>query len=137
VAVDFSETSRLALEVVLRLIDAAAPLVHVVHAYEIEDDAPEGLRRRHEEDVRARLAKFLAEFEAAGVEWDLVVERGDPRHVILNAQAAHECDLIALGSHGRSGIAHILIGSVAEAIVRVAACDVLVARFPRADFRLP
>jgi nucleotide-binding universal stress UspA family protein len=134
VAVDFSEPSRRALELVLRLMDEAAPLVRVVHACDLEDDAPEPRRR---EDVRASLARFVTEFEAAGVEWELIVKRGDPRQVIVDASAAHECDLIALGSYGRSGFAHILIGSVAEAVARVAACDVLVARFPRADFRVP
>ena len=48
--------------------------------------------------------------------------------MILEVAAERDADLVALGTHGRSGVAHVLLGSVAEAVIRAAGCDVLVAR---------
>jgi universal stress protein A len=57
--------------------------------------------------------------------------------VILDLAAERVCDLVALGTHGRSGLAHVLIGSVAEGVVRTARCDVVVARPLELPFSLP
>lgn len=66
-----------------------------------------------------------------------LLHEGDPRSVILDAVARRGCDLVALGTHGRSGLSHVLLGSVAEAVVRAATCDVLVARPVGLQFKLP
>ena len=57
-----------------------------------------------------------------------MLQEGDARQVILDVAAERAADLVALGTHGRSGVAHVLLGSVAEAVIRAAGCDVLVAR---------
>jgi nucleotide-binding universal stress UspA family protein len=62
---------------------------------------------------------------------------GDARQVILDVAAERNADLVALGTHGRSGVAHVLLGSVAEAVIRAAGCDVLVARAVGLPFKLP
>jgi universal stress protein A len=58
------------------------------------------------------------------------LEEGDPVEEIL--RVAREChsDLIAMGTHGRTGLAHLLLGSVAEQVVRRATCPVLVVKTP-------
>jgi nucleotide-binding universal stress UspA family protein len=56
---------------------------------------------------------------------------------MLAEAVGRRADLIAVGTHGRSGIAHALIGSVAEWVIQTAACDVLVARPARVSFELP
>jgi nucleotide-binding universal stress UspA family protein len=52
----------------------------------------------------------------------------------VDVAVQHDADLLALGTHGRSGLAHALLGSVAEAVIHAASCDVLVARL---RFELP
>ena len=54
-----------------------------------------------------------------------VVKVGDPVSQILDYANTHNVDLIILGTHGRSGLSHLIIGSVAEKVVRIAKCPVL------------
>jgi universal stress protein A len=53
-----------------------------------------------------------------------------PFHEILETAKSQNVDLIVMGTHGRTGLQHILLGSVAEKVVRLAPCPVLVARQP-------
>jgi nucleotide-binding universal stress UspA family protein len=71
------------------------------------------VRMRGVTDVGTRLAE--------GVAW----------HEIVETARSEECDLIVVGTHGRSGIGHVLMGSVAEKVVRKAGCPVLAVRKPR------
>ena len=130
VAVDFSETSRLALDTALRLADPDSATVDVVSAHGGRDDElPLGfVSTAHEQEARAHLEEFLRPFAGVGVSWNTVIERGDPREVILDAAAGRGCDLVVVGARGRSAIHGVLIESVAEAVVRQARCDVLVIR---------
>lgn len=64
-----------------------------------------------------------------GVRASAIVRRGDPAYDIIEESRRH--DLIVMGTRGRSGVAHFLLGSVAEKVVRFAACPVLVVRAPR------
>ena len=134
VAVDFSETSPLVINFALRLIDANTSTIDVLHVLGArEDDLPQDVvAKDYEQEARTRLETFLTAFAGAGVEFKPVIERGDPREVIVDAAATRGCDLIVLGAQGRASLDRFLIGSVAEAIVRTARCDVLVVR-PTAD----
>ncbi|HXZ20805.1 MAG TPA: universal stress protein, partial [Candidatus Acidoferrales bacterium] len=58
------------------------------------------------------------------------LEKGDVRLRIIDAAAEWNADLIVLGSHGRSGIPRLLLGSVAEYVARNASCSVEVVRIP-------
>ena len=51
---------------------------------------------------------------------------GPPARTIVEGATEEHCDLIVMGTHGRHGMAHLLMGSVAERVVRTAACPVLV-----------
>jgi nucleotide-binding universal stress UspA family protein len=93
------------------------PLVRVLHA----DDGRAW-------NVTSEVLRFLEPYQAINVAWDVVDRRGDARAVILEDAAAWKPDLLVLGTHGRSNLTHQLVGSVAEAVVRGARCDVLVAR---------
>lgn len=62
---------------------------------------------------------------------DTVWVDGDPVHEILHAAADNHCDLIVMGTHGRTGISRLVMGSVAERVSRKAPCPVLTARTPR------
>lgn len=127
VAVDMSDSSRLAVELSLRVCGPALDIVDVVHVVERAED---------ELRARAELSEFLSKV-SGDVRWNVILQTGDPRQVILDLARERESDLVALGTKGRTGLAHILVGSIAEGVVRSAPCDVLVARLPRADFRMP
>jgi nucleotide-binding universal stress UspA family protein len=62
---------------------------------------------------------------------------GAPFLEIINAAHGEGADLIVLGTHGRTGLAHVLMGSVAERVVRKAHCPVLTIRHPDRTFKHP
>ena len=66
----------------------------------------------------------------AGVEYR--VQDGDPAIEILGVAREARCDLIVMGTHGRSGLAHLVMGSVAERVVREGPCPVLTIKQSRA-----
>lgn len=68
----------------------------------------------------------------AGIKASGEVIKGDVRDVILELAKEIEADLIVVGSHGRTGLSRMLMGSVAEAVVRYAPCSVEVVRIPKA-----
>ena len=136
VAVDCSDTSRLALELAWRLTDGSVVALDVVHAYEPILEAalenPLETKRRAEAAVEAFLASSPASPPAT-----VALRDGDARHLILDVAAQTGADLLALGTHGRSGLGHVLLGSVAEGVIRGASCDVVVARAIGSSFKLP
>ena len=91
--------------------------------------------RRLEADMLADAEKRMSEFvekkgsSAAVVETRVVV--GEPVYEICQAVGREQADLIIMGSHGRTGLSHVLLGSVAERVIRHASCPVLVARKPK------
>jgi nucleotide-binding universal stress UspA family protein len=143
VAVDMSDSSRRALELALRICDPAVEKIDAVHV--ISPPSPlgvaegadmEGFRLEEEARARTEVSEFLGTIEA-DVQWNVIIKTGDARRGILDEAARANSDLIALGTKGRTGLAHVLVGSVAEGVLRAATCDVLVARLPRVDFSLP
>ncbi|CAN5762338.1 universal stress protein [soil metagenome] len=144
-AVDLSDTARATLELAARVVAPAGRILDVLHVYETpHDQLLRGVAKGSDRAayyrqcrVRARgtVAELIGEAGATPVIRKLVLRRGDPRRAILEAARAQRADLIALGTHGRSGLPHLLLGSVAEAVMHHAACDVLVARAPRPSKR--
>jgi universal stress protein A len=72
----------------------------------------------------------VAMLAARGLDAEKAVRRGDPRTQIIEEATTWRADLIVIGSHGRTGLERILMGSVAEYVVRHAGCSVEVAREP-------
>lgn len=62
---------------------------------------------------------------------------GDPRRLLPSQALRTGAELVALGTHGRAGVAHVLLGSVAERVIMASPCDALVARPARFVFQLP
>jgi nucleotide-binding universal stress UspA family protein len=138
VPTDFSEPSDLALEFAL---DVAARyrapllLLHVVEEPNYATLYPDGyfvdvpdLRDRLIQDANERLAKLVQVCADANVAATARVAVGSPRYQIPLEAAAAKIDLIVIGTHGRTGLGHLLLGSVAELIVRSASCPVLTVR---------
>ena len=135
VATDFDETSREALDVALMLAGSLGASVEVVHAYyrPVRADAvvlAPGLPTRSVSDIlraeaAARMNDFIQPYHGKEMPGSRLVE-GDPRDVLVTM--SENADLLVLGTHGRRGIARALLGSVAEYLVRRAACPVLTLR---------
>ncbi len=131
VPVDFSEDSLVAVNTALE-IAAAASGVHVIHVLpELSPLEPGELWETIDERTRTEHAEKALRERLAGPKYaDLKIEIlfGDPGHSIAKRAAELQADLIVMPSHGRTGLAHLLIGSVAERVVRLAHCPVLVLR---------
>lgn len=61
--------------------------------------------------------------------WRVEVATGAPAETIVRVARQHEADLIVMGTHGRTGLQHVLLGSVAEKVVRLAECPVMTVRY--------
>lgn len=66
-----------------------------------------------------------------------LVEEGNPYPCIIQVAKKQGVDLIVMGTHGRTGLAHALLGSVSEKVVRVAPCPVLTVKHPEHEFVMP
>lgn len=136
VPVDGSPQSHRALEyAVAEHPDASFIVLHVVNpsqmAYATD---PSGMDYWEDwyESAQDRAAEILEEaegvVEAAAASVASAIEVGSPARVIVDYAEEKDADLIVMGSHGRSGVSRILLGSVAETVVRRAPCPVTVVR---------
>jgi nucleotide-binding universal stress UspA family protein len=75
------------------------------------------------EELMERLAKF--ELPDEGITVEFVIADGEPGEEIVRVAKEHHCDLIVMGTHGRTGLSRLLMGSVAERVMRRAPCPVL------------
>jgi len=80
------------------------------------------------QEAERALAKVLPEAEKSGCHVVRVLRMGNPYAEIVQYAEGTETDLIVVGTHGRGAIAHFLLGSVAEKVVRKAHCPVLTVR---------
>ena len=131
--VDFSGTSEHALDFALHLAAALHAYVQVAYVFAlgkagIVDDVLQlepDLVLRLQEQLRHRLEEMLARHLNPGVEMESVIIQGEPPREIGRAAVELGADLIVMGTHGRSGLEHVLLGSVAEKVVRTAAVPVI------------
>jgi nucleotide-binding universal stress UspA family protein len=82
---------------------------------------------------RQQLLETLTPFERAELHPEFVLGAGNPAHEIVRCALERRVDVIVMGTHGRSGVSHVLLGSIAEKVVRTAPCPVLVIRQPIAE----
>lgn len=94
---------------------------------EFEALAP-GYIEKMESEAIAYINSIKERAEKEGVDCECLVERGTPYEVILNKAKEKHADMILMGSHGRTGIERLLMGSVTERVIGHAECDVLVAK---------
>jgi len=138
VPTDFSAASDIAFTYAMDMAVQQGVTVHLLHAI---DDAsfatayPDGfyvelprLRAQLIGEATDRLNAMAANCKAAGVTATVEVAVGGPARVIAQTATSRGSDLIVMGTHGRSGFAHLLLGSVAERVVRIAPCPVLTVR---------
>ncbi|MGD9538955.1 MAG: universal stress protein [Alphaproteobacteria bacterium] len=137
VATDFSECSRCALQVAAAFFPDQR--LGVFHAFDSSMAGMVGDLARLEDDYREAAARDYASFlAAAGIpearrrDFQLLVERGRPSTLLHRHVRERGTDLVVLGTHGRSALFDIFIGSTAKDILASLPCDVLVVREPRA-----
>lgn len=146
VALPLDPSARRLIRLAERVARAAAQPLPAVRTFNIPfpgliDAGTERAPSSHHRAYRARAQKELREqlesLRRHGVKVRPRLRPGDPRATILAEAARMKADLIALGTHARSGLAHLLLGSVAEWVLVNATADVLVARPVRFTFESP
>jgi nucleotide-binding universal stress UspA family protein len=148
VATDFGEAADAALlyaRALARNFNASIDLLHVVEnvttrlfSGEMYVDMPVQVQRDLEDAARAQLNKRLVDNDPAPLPVNavLITSNATAAAVVEYAKKART-DLIVIGTHGHTGLEHLLMGSVAERIVRTAACPVLVVRHPEHELVVP
>ena len=158
VPTDFSETALHALRFALeeaRLHQAKLTLLHVLPPHSVTDvyyaspelprstsdprldvllgshgpSEPPVVRSDPDQDALTRLRDLMPD-TFPGM-WEAEVVRGQPAGAIVRFAQERDIDLIVMGTHGRSGLQHVFLGSVAEKVVRQAPCPVLTVRYKR------
>ena len=129
---DYSERSDYAFRIACSLArdyHARLVLLHVaLRSVTIEGEA--AIAPRSEEYIQGELDKLESVLVPAEVRVERFVREGDPAGEILRAAQFTNADLIVMGTHGRTGLARLLAGSVAEQVMRRAPCPVLTVRPP-------
>jgi len=148
VATDFGEASDVALRYGQTLATHFGAHLHVLHVAQntyfnaVGSDAYVALSPDLQEEVegaaKQQLAERLIDSDRSGPETTAIVETStSPVFSILEYAKRNRVDLIVMGTHGRGPMAHLLMGSVAERVVRLAPCPVLTVRHPEHEFVLP
>ena len=120
---DFSERSRRAFDFACTLARGGGQVI-VLHVFEMVHVASEG----YEQALHERLRELEYDDPSVRVEYKLC--EGDSASEIIREAATSNCDLIALGTHGRTGLDRFRAGSVAEAVLHGAGCMVLAVKVP-------
>jgi nucleotide-binding universal stress UspA family protein len=147
VPTDFSSSAREAAEEALMLAERfhgrvvffhvldLHPSYTTVYAHELGVSVP--ILPPSPEEIEPEWEAFLSGLSLDKVEWEKSAEEGQAAVAIVD-QAKHvKADMIVMSTHGRSALRHMLLGSVAEKVVRTAPCPVLTIRPEAFQFELP
>lgn len=135
--IEFDETAQAVIEAALRIASENGGTVFLMHAVPMLV-APTGMPnyvdiyRDQEKIARQKLEEIVARQHSA-VSCELLTPIGDPAREILALERQMAADLIVLATHGRRGVRRMLLGSVAETVLREAACPVLIVQRQESD----
>jgi nucleotide-binding universal stress UspA family protein len=147
-ATDFSENSRWALKYALSFAQKYEAKLHILHviqqpAYplgmyaEISFDAMDKFNRNLS-GITEKEMQQLCQTDLGGfTNYEATILSGTPFLEIIRTAKEKEADLIVVGTHGRTGLDHVLFGSTAEKVVRKAPCPVVSVRLPGKEFVMP
>lgn len=133
-ATDLSESSLPAVDYALqtaKIFNASVAMLHVMEWRSLGGDfgmSVSAEREKLRESIEARLSDMTERLKSEGVTARRVIKAGSPADAILELAQEQASSVIVMGTHGRRGVSHLLIGSVAEAVLRRAACPVLTVR---------
>jgi nucleotide-binding universal stress UspA family protein len=148
VATDFSECSAAALNYGRALARQFGARLHVLHVVEMAVTGGFGIdgyvgpmvdmQSTIEESEKAQLEALITADDRAALGAKTIIRSFEtPARAIDEYARAERIDLIVIGTHGRRGLSHLVMGSVAEKVVRSAFCPVLTVRTPEHEFVLP
>lgn len=136
-ATDGSHSSEVALQALIAMArpqETEVRIVHVIEIWPVHIHTPEWDREHSDarramwirgEDILVHAARVL---KKAGFHVTTTVREGDPRTGLIDAASDWQADLIMVGSHGRTGLDRLLMGSVSEAVAHHAPCSVQIVR---------
>ncbi len=143
---DFSEPAEYAWPYALTFAEEFGAEVHLVHvvsppprlteAYAVNFN-PEKMVHSLTEEANASMDQQIEKAKARGLIFHREVRVGVDYREIIDYAAKHDIDLIVMATHGRTGLAHVLLGSVAEKVVRKAPCPVLTIKHPSLKMEIP
>jgi nucleotide-binding universal stress UspA family protein len=147
VATDFGEASDSALNYGRDLARTYGAKLHVLHVAEnlfarYRDDGSMVVLPQMQTDVenaaRKRLEGLVTDEDRTMLQASpVVITALRTAEAIVEYATAHTVDIIVMGTHGRRALSHLLMGSVAERVVRMAPCPVLTVRHPEHEFLAP
>jgi len=132
---DFSSGAEMALQQAIahaRQFQAELTLLHVVHlplrGVSLGAGEPHGIEGALLAEASGRLSALVEDLKRQHIIAQALVQLGYPATEIVAVAQREPIDLVIMGTHGRTGFTHALLGSVAESVVRHAPCPVLVVR---------
>ena len=136
VPLDFSPYAEQTLAYAIALaqtLQARLTLLHVIHLTPLAmgdmlASSLEAYLQAVETEAEQQMHAARERVHQAGLRCDTIVVQGVPFQTIVDTASDRDVDLIVMGTHGRTGLTHVLMGSVAEKVVRLAPCPVLVTR---------
>jgi nucleotide-binding universal stress UspA family protein len=137
VATDFSEGSDEALDRAIEMAKVSGAEIEVLHVIELAEEFPFGTTYFDADygvlyaGVDRELTRRADRARAAGLRCETKIIEGTATTEIIQRAQRIGADLVVVGTHGRTGLAHIVLGSVAERVVRRASCPVLTVPFSR------
>jgi nucleotide-binding universal stress UspA family protein len=147
VPTDFSETSDVALRYGKALAGAFGASLHVLHvvqepfaqpwAVEAYGFSLATLQEDWMREAKTRIEETVTADERTKYRAQLATVLGHPVVEILRYAGEHNVDLVVIGTHGRGPLGHMVMGSVAERVVRKSNCPVLTVHHPEREFVVP
>ncbi len=135
---DFSDVAQEAIKYIDQLRDGARQWVFILHAIDsrvldlliynpiISMEIEKNLR----EDAQSSMDSLRVHFEETGFEVETSIEVGIPASVILRTEEAEDVSIIAMGSHGKSNVREMILGSVSEEVIHSSRKPVLIVKRP-------
>ena len=136
---DFSDVSKKALDYIKQLKESGTKevvVLHVIDEREIEhishipeiNMTGEELEKRKEENAKEEMSPIVTELKKSGFAVKTRIEKGIPFRDILKVEEEEKVSVVVIGSHGKSCVAEMLLGSVSEKVIRKSTKPVLVVR---------
>ena len=147
VPIDFSDCSRRALEYAAATARAHSSKLTILHVFEESFVKPYVNAANSEEEANeiikeiervndSKYDEFLKTIDLEGVDYEKLLIKGIPETEIVEIAMEQQANLIVMGTHGRSGIKHLLIGSTAEEVVRTVHCDIIIVKPEKFSFSM-
>jgi nucleotide-binding universal stress UspA family protein len=136
VPVDLSAASDAVILSAIDMGNALQAALHIIHVHKVHagnlveggmEDA-DALTTREATKLKKTLDEYITKYAKAGITMTTAIYSGEPYVEILQAADKTSADMIIMGTHGRTGVAHLVIGSVAENVLRHARVPVMAIR---------